>query len=69
MVSGLEVDASWPMFVMIGLLLVRAGPPTSAAAPSDWKAGMPASEKGPSSLMKRLIDGASLPRSVKTGVA
>ena len=26
-VSGLEVDASWPMFVMIGLLLVRAGAP------------------------------------------
>ena len=67
-VSGLEVDASWPMFVMIGLLLVSAGPPTSAAAPSDWKAGMPACEKGPSSLMKRLIDGASAPRSVSTGV-
>ena len=32
---------------MIGLLLVSAGPPTSAAAPSDWTAGIAACENGP----------------------
>ena len=40
---------------MIGLLLVSAGPPTSAAAPSDCSAGMPACENGPE-LLDEAVD-------------
>ena len=52
----------------IGLALMSAWSPTSAASPSDVSAGVAAALNGPSCLMTWLICGAAALRSVSTGV-
>ena len=55
--------------LMTGSASLDAGVPITDASPSDSTAGMPASQNGPSSMIMRLMSGATSPRSANTGVA